>query len=103
MHAGVYEPNVIYRDGKWRMWYVIGPPDAGQKMAHGYAESADGNDWSHKKIYWPAEENIFDYQVVAVRRDDTAEATGSRTAPDNRTAKPASHAHRTRQVRARTR
>lgn len=70
MHAGVYEPNVIYHDSKWRMWYLIGPPDASQKMAHGYAESADGNDWSNKKIYWPAAENIFGYQVVAVRRDD---------------------------------
>jgi hypothetical protein len=23
-HGGVYEPNLIYHDGKWKMWYVAG-------------------------------------------------------------------------------
>ena len=23
-HGSVYEPNLIYHDGKWKMWYVAG-------------------------------------------------------------------------------
>ena len=74
--AGVYEPNVIYHRGKWRMWYVIGPPDAEQRMAHGYAESRDGRTWTGKRIYWPIEENIFDNQVLSVRRHGRGSRVG---------------------------
>lgn len=75
-YAGVYEPNVIWLNGKWRMWYVIGPPNADLKMAHGYAESVDGRRWTGKKIYWPIEENIFDNQVVHVERRGRAARVG---------------------------
>ncbi|HEU4702928.1 MAG TPA: hypothetical protein VFS37_10640 [Conexibacter sp.] len=63
--SGVYEPNVIYHDGKWRMWFVCGPPDAQNHMQHGYVESVDGRtNWTNKKVYWPAAADVFDNAVI---------------------------------------
>jgi hypothetical protein len=39
-HGCVYEPNLIYEDGKWKMWYVAGSNQE-DYLIHGYAESAD--------------------------------------------------------------
>ena len=36
-------------------------------MGQGYAESLDGRIWTGKRIYWPAEEHIFDNFVHAER------------------------------------
>ena len=45
-HGSVYEPNLIYHDGKWKMWYVAGA-NQDDYLVHGYAESADGvTGWS---------------------------------------------------------
>ena len=41
-HGSVYEPNLIYHDGKWKMWYVAGSNQA-DYLVHGYAESEDGS------------------------------------------------------------
>ena len=40
-HGSVYEPNLIYHDGKWKMWYVAGSNQE-DYLVHGYAESEDG-------------------------------------------------------------
>lgn len=40
-HASVYEPNLIYHDGKWKMWYVAGSNQENH-LVQGYAESDDG-------------------------------------------------------------
>ena len=40
-HGSVYEPNVIYADGKWKMWYVAGS-NLEDYLVQGFAESADG-------------------------------------------------------------
>jgi predicted GH43/DUF377 family glycosyl hydrolase len=41
-HGSVYEPNLIYHDGKWKMWYVAGSNQE-DYLVHGYAESEDGS------------------------------------------------------------
>jgi hypothetical protein len=61
--GSVYEPNLIYADGKWKMWYVAGSNHE-DYLVHGYAESADGiGDWSDHRIFAVAEEKIFDFCV----------------------------------------
>ena len=39
--GSVYEPNVLYHDGKWKMWYVAGS-NQHDYLVQGYAESEDG-------------------------------------------------------------
>ena len=39
--GSVYEPNLIYHDGKWKMWYVAGSNQE-DYIVHGYSESPDG-------------------------------------------------------------
>ncbi len=54
-HGSVYEPNLIYHDGKWKMWYVAGS-NQDDYLVHGYAESADGRTgWSQHVIFAPPE------------------------------------------------
>jgi hypothetical protein len=70
--GSVYEPNLIYHEGKWKMWYV-----AGGNIIQGYAESVDGcNDWSTHKVFLGPEEKVFDFCVV--QRNNVYEATFSR-------------------------
>ncbi|HXN47310.1 MAG TPA: hypothetical protein VN893_11755 [Bryobacteraceae bacterium] len=62
-HGSVYEPNLIYHDGKWKMWYVAG---ANQEdyLVQGYAESEDGKTgWSQHRIFAPPEMRMFDFCV----------------------------------------
>jgi hypothetical protein len=40
-HGSVYEPNLIYHVGKWKMWYVAGA-NQDDYLVQGYAESPDG-------------------------------------------------------------
>ena len=62
-HASVYEPNLIYHEGKWKMWYVSGSNQE-DYLVQGYAESADGRaNWSKHKIVFPPEEKVFDFCV----------------------------------------
>jgi hypothetical protein len=61
--GSVYEPNLIYHDEKWKMWYVAGS-NQDDYLVHGYAESADGRTgWSERTIFAPAEMKMFDFCV----------------------------------------
>ena len=67
-HGSVYEPNLIYADGMWKMWYVAGS-NLEDYLVHGYAESADGrSNWTKHKIFIPAEEKVFDFCVIKGHR-----------------------------------
>ena len=62
-HGSVYEPNLIYHDGKWKMWYVAGSNHENY-LVHGYAESGDGmTEWSTHTIFAPPEMKMFDFCV----------------------------------------
>ncbi|MGC2619456.1 MAG: hypothetical protein WA414_10480 [Acidobacteriaceae bacterium] len=63
-HGSVFEPNVIYADGQWRMWYVAGSNHENY-LIHGYAESEDGAaDWTGRRIFAPPEMKLFDFAVT---------------------------------------
>lgn len=65
-HGSVYEPNLIYHDGKWKMWYVAGA-NQDDYLVHGYAESPDGRTgWSNHRIVFAPEEKVFDFCVLPV-------------------------------------
>lgn len=62
-HGSVYEPNLIYHEGKWKLWYVAGSNLEGY-LVHGYAESEDGRSgWSKHAIFAPPEMKMFDFCV----------------------------------------
>lgn len=62
-HGSVYEPNLIYHDGKWKMWYVAGS-NYEDYLVQGYAESADGRSgWSTHTVFAPAGMKLFDFCV----------------------------------------
>jgi hypothetical protein len=61
-HGSVYEPNLLYHDGKWKMWYVAGSNQA-DYLVHGYAESEDGTKWSNHAVFAPPEMKMFDFCV----------------------------------------
>ena len=62
-HGSVYEPNLIYHEGKWKMWYVAGS-NYEDYLVHGYAESADGRSgWSTHEVFAPPEMKMFDFCV----------------------------------------
>jgi hypothetical protein len=61
--GSVYEPNLIYHDGKWKMWYVAGSNQA-DYLVQGYAESEDGSTgWSKHIVFAPPEMKMFDFCV----------------------------------------
>ena len=60
-HGSVYEPNLIYHDGKWKMWYVAGSNQENY-LVQGYAESDDGcRSWSRHAMFAPPEMKMFDF------------------------------------------
>ena len=62
--GSVYEPNLIYADGKWKMWYVAGS-NMEDYLIHGFAESEDGRTgWGEHKVFAPADMKMFDFCVV---------------------------------------
>jgi hypothetical protein len=64
--GSVYEPNLVWADGKWRMWYVAGSNGA-DYLVHGYVESEDGvSGWSKPRMVFAPEEKVFDFCVVKV-------------------------------------
>lgn len=74
--GSVYEPNLIYHDGKWKMWYVAGA-NQDDYLVQGYAESPNGRtDWSQHQVFFAPEEKVFDFCVIPVR--DGYEAVFSR-------------------------
>jgi hypothetical protein len=75
-HGSVYEPNLVYADGKWKLWYVAGSNQE-DYILHGFAESEDGRTgWTKHKVFVPPEEKMFDFCVLA--RPDGYEAVFSR-------------------------
>lgn len=78
----VWEPKVRYYEGKWRMWYLIGPNEAGPGELPNYqiryAESEDGlTNWSESKVLFDETDNFFD--AVTIKADSGYEmvvATG---------------------------
>jgi hypothetical protein len=66
--GSVYEPNLIYHDGLWKMWYVAGA-NQDDYLVHGYAESPNGrSDWSPHRTVFAPEEKVFDFCVLPVGR-----------------------------------
>lgn len=75
-HGSVYEPNLIYADGKWKMWYVAGSNHT-DYLVHGYAESDDGrSNWTKHKMFAPPEYKMFDFCVI--KAGDAYDAVFSR-------------------------
>ena len=63
-HGSVYEPNLIYHDGKWKMWYVAGSNQE-DYIVQGYSESVDGRSgWSKHQVFIAPEEKVFDFCVI---------------------------------------
>lgn len=63
-HGSVYEPNLIYHEGRWKMWYVSGSNQE-DYIVQGYAESTDGRtNWTKHQIFAVAEEKMFDFFVT---------------------------------------
>jgi hypothetical protein len=61
--GSVYEPNLVYHDGKWKLWYVAGS-NKEDYLVHGFAESEDGlTGWSKHAIFAPPEMKMFDFCV----------------------------------------
>jgi hypothetical protein len=72
----VYEPNIIYADGMWKLWYVAGS-NAEDHLVQGYAESRDGRSaWSAHEVFIDGEQKVFDFFVTKV--DEGYEAVFSR-------------------------
>ena len=66
-HRSVYEPNLIYTDGKWKMWYVAGSNQE-DYLGHGYAESPDGRtNWTKHKLFAPPDLKLFDFRVLPTK------------------------------------
>jgi hypothetical protein len=74
-HGSVYEPNVIWHDGKWRIWYVAGSNQENY-LVHGYSDSEDGEHWGAHTIFAPEEMKMFDFCVR--QRDPGFDAVFSR-------------------------
>jgi len=75
-HGSVYEPNLLYADGKWKMWYVAGSNQE-DYLVHGFAESLDGRtNWTKHAIFASPELKLFDFRPFATA--DGYEAVFSR-------------------------
>ena len=61
--GSVYEPNVLFHEGKWKLWYVAGS-NLEDYLVHGYAESEDGVHWPKRSMFAGAELKLFDFAVI---------------------------------------
>jgi len=62
--GSVYEPNLIYHDGKWKLWYVAGS-NQDDYLVHGYSESEDGaTNWTPHQLFAPPDLKLFDFCVL---------------------------------------
>lgn len=73
--GSVYEPNLIWHDGRWKMWYAAGAI-TDNYLVHGYAESDDGIHWGRRTMFAPPEAWMFDFCVR--RNGDSYHAVFSR-------------------------
>lgn len=60
--GSVYEPNLIWHDGLWKLWYVAGS-NRDDYLVHGYAESADGRTGWKRSLFAPPEMKMFDFCI----------------------------------------
>lgn len=61
--GSVFEPNVIYAEGAWKIWYVAGSTQE-DYIVHGFSESEDGKSgWSPHKMVFRPEFKVFDFNV----------------------------------------
>ena len=68
-HGSVYEPNLVYHDGRWKIWYVAGSNHE-DYLIHGYAESQDGRTgWTKHEVFASSDMKMFDF---CVRQRDNA-------------------------------
>ena len=75
-HGSVYEPNLAYHEGRWKMWYVAGS-NHDDYFVHGYAESEDGRTgWTKHEVFAPPEMKMFDFCVR--QRGDSFDAIFAR-------------------------
>jgi hypothetical protein len=75
-HGSVFEPNLLYHDGKWKMWYVAGSNHENY-LVHGYTESEDGvTGWSPHATFASPEMKMFDF--CARQRGDAFDAIFAR-------------------------
>jgi hypothetical protein len=64
--GSVYEPNVVYADGRWKMWYVAGSNQE-DYLVQCVSESADGRSgWSPSRRFAAPEDKLFDFSVLPV-------------------------------------
>jgi hypothetical protein len=83
-HDSVYEPNLVYAEGMWKMWYVAGS-NQDDYLVQGFSESADGRTgWTARKVFAPAEEKVFDFCVQPVERGYEAVFSRVSVAPTER-------------------
>jgi hypothetical protein len=61
-HGSVYEPNLVWHEGRWKLWYVAGS-NREKYLVHGYAESDDGEHWGPHTVFAPEEMKMFDFCV----------------------------------------
>lgn len=82
-HGSVYEPNLIYADGMWKMWYVAGSNHE-DYIVQGYAESPNGRDhWTKHKVFAPPELKLFDFRPIQTKRGYEAVFSRVWLAPSN--------------------
>lgn len=75
-HGSVYEPNLVYHNGRWKMWYVAGS-NYEDYLVHGYSESEDGRSgWTRHTVFATPEMKMFDFCVQ--ERDGGFEAVFAR-------------------------
>lgn len=84
-YGNVSEPNVIFHEDKWHMWYSAGP-DSSKRYAQGYSVSVDGKTNWKRSLFYPAAEQIFDHAVIAA--NGRLEAIFARYSPISREAGP---------------
>jgi hypothetical protein len=66
--GSVYEPNLVYYDGRWRLWYVAGS-NREDYLVPGFSESEDGRGgWSRHTIVFQPEEKVFAFAVTPTAR-----------------------------------
>jgi hypothetical protein len=74
--GSVFEPNMIFADGTWKLWYAAGSHQENYHV-HGCAESEDGRSrWTTHQIFAPPEMKMFDFHVR--RAGEAYEAVFSR-------------------------
>lgn len=65
--GSVYEPNLVYAEDKWKLWYVAGSNQE-DYLVHGFSESPDGRtNWTNHKIFAPPELKLFDFRPIETK------------------------------------